>query len=83
MSNKLLVRWRLAEIGAKQLAQRLAVAHGNPLHFHQRGLPQRIERMATKSIHYWGKRVPRRIRQSGSALRKLIRSLAVAGLAAA
>ena len=42
--------------------------------------PLRIERMATSSIYHWGKRMPRRIRQSGSALRKLIRSLAAAGV---
>ena len=41
--------------------------------------PLRIERMATSSIHHWGKRIPRRIRQSGNALRKLIKSLAAAG----
>jgi len=44
--------------------------------------PLRIEKMATNSIHHWGRRMPRRIRQSGSALRKLIRSLAAAGVAA-
>ena len=38
-----------------------------------------MERMANSSIHHWGKRIPRRIRQSGSALRKLIRSLAETG----
>ena len=43
--------------------------------------PLRIERIATtSSIHHCGKRIPRRIRQSGNALRKLIRSLAAAGL---
>jgi hypothetical protein len=40
----------------------------------------RIARITISSIHHWGKRMPRRIRQSGSALRKLIRSLAAAGL---
>ena len=44
--------------------------------------PLRIERMATSSIHHWGKRIPRRIRQSGSALRKLIRSLATTSVVA-
>ena len=34
--------------------------------------PLRIERMATSSNHHWGKRIRRRIRQSGNALRKLI-----------
>jgi len=38
--------------------------------------------MATSSIHHWGKRMPRRIRQSGNALRKLIRSLAATGVVA-
>jgi hypothetical protein len=44
--------------------------------------PLRIAKIATSSIHHWGKRIPRRIRQSGSALRKLIRSLAAAGVVA-
>ena len=44
--------------------------------------PLRIERIATCSIHHWGKRMPRRIRKSGSAWRKLIRSPAAAGLVA-
>jgi hypothetical protein len=35
--------------------------------------------MATSSIHHWVKRIPRRMRQSGSALRKLIKSLAETG----
>jgi hypothetical protein len=39
-----------------------------------------MARIATSSIHHCGKRTPRRIRQSGSALRKLIRSAAAAGL---
>jgi len=42
--------------------------------------PLRMARIATSSIHHCGKRTPRRIRQSGSALRKLIRSAAAAGL---
>ena len=42
--------------------------------------PLRIERLATSSIHHSGKRMPRRIRQSGNALRKLIRSLAAPGV---
>jgi hypothetical protein len=41
-----------------------------------------MERIATNSIYHWGKRMPRRIRQSGSALRKLIRSPAAAGVMA-
>jgi hypothetical protein len=35
--------------------------------------------MATSSIYQWEKRIPRRIWQSGSALRKLISSRAAAG----
>ncbi|MCP9860581.1 hypothetical protein [Cyanobium sp. Cruz-8H5] len=38
-----------------------------------------MARIATSSIHHCEKRIPRRIRQSGNALRKLIRSLAAAG----
>jgi hypothetical protein len=38
--------------------------------------------LPTSSIRHRGKRMPRRIRQSGSTLRKLIRSLAAAGVAA-
>ena len=41
--------------------------------------PLRMARIATSSIHHCGKRIPRCIRQSGNALRKLIRSLAAAG----
>lgn len=37
----------------------------------------RIARIATSSIHHCGKRIPRRFRPSGNALRKLIRSAAV------
>lgn len=44
--------------------------------------PLRIDRIAMSSIHHCGNRMPRRIRQSGSALRKLIRSLASAGVIA-
>jgi len=44
--------------------------------------PLRIERIATNSIHHWGKRMPLRMRQSGSALWKMIRSLAAAVVAA-
>lgn len=43
--------------------------------------PLRIARIATSSIHHWGNRMPRRMRQSGKALRKLIRSVAAAGSA--
>jgi len=39
-----------------------------------------MERIATSSIHDCEKRMPRRIRQSGNALRKLIRSTASAGV---
>jgi len=42
--------------------------------------PLRIARIATRSIHHCGIHTPRRMRQSGSALRKLIRSVAAAGL---
>ncbi len=35
--------------------------------------------MATTSIHHCGKQIPRPMRQSGSALRKLFRSVAAAG----
>ncbi len=38
-----------------------------------------MARIATSSIHHCGKRTPRRMRQSGRALRKLIRSAAAAG----
>ena len=38
----------------------------------------RIVRIATSRIHHCGKRTTRRMRQSGSALRKLIRSVAEA-----
>jgi hypothetical protein len=41
--------------------------------------PLRMARMATRSIHHCGKRIPRRIRQSGKALRKLIRSVEAEG----
>ena len=41
----------------------------------------RIARISTSSMHHCGNRIPRRMRQSGSALRKLIRSVAVAGVA--
>jgi hypothetical protein len=44
--------------------------------------PLRIERIAISYIHHWEKRMQRRIRQSGSALRKLTRSLAAAGAVA-
>jgi len=44
--------------------------------------PLMIERIATSSIHHCGKRTPRRMRQSGSALRKLIRSLVAPGVVA-
>ena len=43
--------------------------------------PLRMARIATSSIHHCGKRTPRRMRQSGNALRKLIRSSAAAGSA--
>ncbi len=39
-----------------------------------------MARMATSSIHHCGKRTPRRMRQSGRALRKLIRSVAAVGV---
>jgi len=39
-----------------------------------------MARIATSSIHDCGQRIPRRRRQSGSALRKLIKSVAAAGL---
>ena len=41
--------------------------------------PLRMARIATRSIHHCGKRTPRRMRQSGNALRKLIRSVAAPG----
>lgn len=43
--------------------------------------PLRMARIATSSIHHWENRMPRRMRQSGKALRKQIRSLAAAGSA--
>ena len=45
--------------------------------------PLRMARIATSSIHHWGNRMPRRMRQSGRALWKLIRSVAAAGSAGA
>ena len=39
----------------------------------------RMAKMATISIHHCGNRMPRRMRQSGRALRKLIRSVVAAG----
>jgi hypothetical protein len=44
--------------------------------------PLRIDRIAMSSIHHCGNRMRRRIRQSGSALRKLIRSLTSVGVIA-
>jgi hypothetical protein len=38
--------------------------------------PLRMARIATNSIHHCGNRTPRRLRQSGNALRKGIRSVA-------
>ncbi len=40
----------------------------------------RIQRIATSRIYHLGKRIPRRLQHYGSALRKLIRSLAAAGV---
>jgi hypothetical protein len=39
----------------------------------------RIARIATRSIHHWGKRMPRRMGDSGRSFRKLIRSFAAGG----
>lgn len=44
--------------------------------------PSGLSSLANNSIHHWGKRLPQRIRQSGNALRKPIRSPAAAGLVA-
>jgi hypothetical protein len=49
-------RWRLAN---------RSIPTGEPW-------PHRIDRIATSSIHHWGKRINRRSRQSGSALRKQV-----------
>ena len=38
--------------------------------------------MATSSIHHWGRRMPRRIRQLGSAVKKPMRSLPTTGVVA-
>ena len=72
------VRWRLAEFCAQQLIQRCRWRLANRSIPTSEPWPLRIERIATSSIHHWGKRMPRRMRQSGSALRKLIRSVAAA-----
>jgi hypothetical protein len=39
-----------------------------------------MTRIATSSIHNCGRRSPRRMRQPGSTLRKLIRSVAAVGI---
>ena len=76
------VRWRLAEIGSQQLVERLPVAFGETLHSHQRTLAAQDREDRYQQHPPRRKRLPRRMRQSGSALRKLIRSLAAAGLSA-
>ena len=76
-------------MGAQQLVERLPVTlllRRSLTASAKRSMPRsepwplRIARIATSSIHHWGKRIPRRMRQSGSALRKLIRSDAAAGV---
>ena len=72
------IRSWLGDLRAQQLVQRLAVAFGKSSMPSSEPWPLRIERIATSSIHHCGKRMPRRMRQSGSVLRKLIRSVAAA-----
>lgn len=67
-------------MSAEQFIEDLvAEAFGKMLHPISEPWPLWIERIATSSIHRCGKRIPRRIRQSGNALSKLIRSDAAAG----
>ncbi len=52
---------------------------GEPLNSAQRTLVAEDGQDSTSSIHHCGKRTPRRMRQTGSALRKPIRSFAAEG----
>ncbi len=64
-------------MGAEQLVERLAVPIGETLLLSSsEPWPLRMARIATNSIHHCGNRTPRRLRQSDSALRKRIRSVA-------
>jgi hypothetical protein len=82
------IRWRLQDVRAETVVQHLAMALLLRRSLAARAnlsMPisepwlLRMARIATRSIHHWGKRMPRRMRQSGRALRKLIRSVAAAG----
>jgi hypothetical protein len=66
------------DVGAKIVDQRLAMALGKPLYTHQRALVAENDEDRPRSIHHWGKRTPRLMRQSGRGLSKLIRSVAEA-----
>ncbi len=73
------VRRRLGDLGAEQLVEGLAVAFGKTLHAHQRALVAENGEDGHQEHPPLRVAIPRRMRQSGSALKRLIRSVAEEG----